>query len=114
MSRHLIRRLRSKLRRRAIRRTSAHHRRSDLPERLRPAVLYVVGDPQQWAIFLCPCGAGHDIVLRIDDAGNWTLVRDGRRPTLAPSVNSFDAQRRCHFWLRNGRVHWCADSLPSR
>lgn len=87
-------------------------RRSDLPHRLHPGVLYVVGNPTQWAIFACPCRAGHDVAIRVDDVGDWTLVRGGRRPTLSPSVNSFDAKRHCHFWLRDGRVHWCLDSDP--
>jgi hypothetical protein len=31
------------------------------------------------------------------------------RPTLHPSVRQLN-ECKCHFWIREGTVHWCTDS----
>ena len=43
--------------------------RADLPRRLNPRCLYLVGAPLKWAIFRCPCGTGHQIDLNLAHAG---------------------------------------------
>jgi hypothetical protein len=100
------------LRRRELTRAQPAAKRSMLPDPLPPRRLYILGDPPQWAIFNCPCGAGHDIMLRIDDAGSWrfTTSRWRRRPTVRPSIDAEGPDhRRCHYWVTNGRVSWVAD-----
>ena len=87
-------------------------RRADLPPRLHPSHLYLVGTPAKWAVFRCPCGSGHQIDLNLAHAGRarWTVTLDSQhRPSLRPSID-VRADRRCHFWLMAGEVRWCQDS----
>jgi hypothetical protein len=82
-------RLRDDLRRPDLGRPRRFPRRADLPEPLPPGRTFVLGDPPQWAVFACPCGSGHDVMVRIDETGAWRLstTRWRRRPTLRPSVD---------------------------
>jgi hypothetical protein len=95
-----------------IPRAVAVGRRTDLPPRLHPSRLYLVGTPVKWAVFRCPCGTGHQIDLNLTHGGRprWTITLDPQhRPSLRPSVD-VRADRRCHFWLTAGEVRWCQDS----
>lgn len=96
----------------------ARHRRyrtvhvEDLPDRLKPRTLYVVGEPDfpLHASMACPrktCSAVLNMNLAPDERPMWTLAQDAEgAPTLRPSV-----WRRttcgCHFFLRCGRIDWC-------
>ena len=84
----------------------------DLPERLRPGVLYVVaeGRTETQASMACPlrrCGDTLNMNLMPDDDPIWRLsIGDDGRPSLTPSVwRKQDCG--CHFWLRDGRIEWC-------
>lgn len=81
--------------------------RVDVPLTLPRQRLMLIGEPSKWAVMTCPCGRGHDINLNLANAGapQWR-VTDTRRPSLSPSIDVQDPAGRCHFWLRNGRVHW--------
>lgn len=81
--------------------------RSDLPIWLPRRQILLVGTPAKWAIMACPCGNGHiiDLNLAHPDLPQWKI--DGRfDPSVAPSVDVNDPYRRCHFWVRHGRVTW--------
>lgn len=83
-----------------------------LPERLGRHVLAIAGDPSAWAVMECPCGNGHRLKVRIraqGDATVWTIDDGDGGPSLRPSVDFDSAERRCHFWLREGRVKWVSD-----
>ena len=83
--------------------------RSDLPADMNPRRLYQLGEPGKWAVMTCPCGRGHAIELNLMHAGRaqWRVDSEsgGGAPSLRPSVD-VQAERRCHFWLRDGRVRW--------
>lgn len=82
--------------------------RNELPMTLNPRRLYQLGDPGKWAVLECPCGRGHVIELNLAHPGRdqWRLTHsDDGRPSLKPSVD-FQGSRRCHYWLRDGRVDW--------
>lgn len=82
--------------------------RDQLPTRLHPRRVYLLGSPGKWVVLECPCGRGHQIQLNLahPDRVQWTLRLDGGKgPSLRPSIDVRD-QRRCHFWLRNGTVEW--------
>lgn len=86
----------------------------DLPEKLEAQKLYAVGeDGQYWlAVLGCPCGCGDTIQLPMMEGQRprWTLAEKGLRfPTLAPSVDR-TVGCRSHFWLRRGKIEWCAPS----
>ena len=84
----------------------------ELPDRLRPGLLYVVseGRVETQASMACPhrrCGDTLNMNLLPDDHPMWKLaVGEDGKPSLSPSV----WRRRdcgCHFWLKGGRVDWC-------
>lgn len=85
--------------------------RGDLPTELNPRRVYQLGEPGKWVVLECPCGRGHLLELNLAHPGRarWTLTTTGDSlgglPSLSPSVD-FKAERRCHFWLRDGRVRW--------
>lgn len=89
--------------------------RDRLPSPLRRRTMYVIGDrgAPKWAVFTCPCDAGHDIQLNLDDAHApmWELFEGTRmRPSLRPSIDSRTMHGRCHFWITDGQVGWTRDS----
>lgn len=82
--------------------------RAHLPKHLDPRRVYRLGDPGKWVVLECPCGRGHVLELNLAHPGRpkWQVVaHGGRAPSVSPSVD-FKGERRCHFWLRDGRVCW--------
>lgn len=83
--------------------------RSDLPANMNPRRLYQLGEPGKWAVMTCPCGRGHLIELNLAHPGRaqWQVNSQsgGGAPSVRPSVD-VRAERRCHFWLCDGRVRW--------
>ncbi len=67
----------------------------------------LVGSPAKWAVMACPCGQGHTIDLNLahGDREQWK-IDVWPQPSISPSVDIKDPSRRCHFWLRDGRVRW--------
>lgn len=67
-------------------------------------------DGEDWCVGMrCPCGCGLVIELLVvaEAKPRWDIAVDTKgRPTLSPSV-WLQKGCRSHFWLRNGRVHWC-------
>lgn len=102
------RRLRPRPRARLTRVVVLHGGRNELPTTLNPKRVYQLGNPGKWAVLTCPCGRGHLIELNLahPDRARWTITSNGDGlPSLAPSID-FKGTRRCHFWLRNGRIRW--------
>lgn len=89
--------------------------RALLPPGLHPRLLYVVGNPPKWAVFDCPCGTGHDIQLNLGSTqrSRWTLLLQ-EKPTIHPSVDYRAPDRRCHFFVRDGRVVWSGPPQSAR
>lgn len=83
----------------------------DLPDRLEPRTLYVIGEGgHRWfAAFLCPCGCGETIQtsLLLKSRPCWRLSErwDGAA-SLHPSVWRTKGCR-SHFWLQGGKIRWC-------
>lgn len=83
-------------------------------EQMVPGLIYVVGGPgyRKWAYFLCPTGNGDVIQLSLQSnhRPRWEITQDLLgRPTVYPSVRQLEGSY-AHFWIRNGRVSWCADT----
>ena len=53
----------------------------------------------------CPDNPGGAFFLR---DGVWQLTGTEENPTLSPSV--ICPERQCHYFIRNGEEHHCADS----
>jgi hypothetical protein len=76
--------------------------------------IYVVGGKgySKWAYLRCPADEEEIIQLSLmpDRRPRWQIEEDVfGRPTIAPSVRQLDGSY-AHFWIRQGRVDWCADS----
>ena len=67
-------------------------------------------DGDDWSIGMrCPCGCGDTIELMLLEEARprWDVETDPEgRPSLHPSVWRKTGCR-SHFWVRNGRIHWC-------
>mgnify|MGYP003700617147 CR=1 FL=1 len=85
-----------------------------VPGEMESGVIYVVGGPgyQKWAILRCPRHENEIIQLSLM-AGRrprWSIKTDILgRPTIYPSVRQLEGSF-AHFWIKSGRVEWCADS----
>lgn len=89
----------------------ANHPRQEAME---AGVIYVVGGRgyQKWALFRCPQHEEEIIQLSLmrNSRPRWTITADFlERPTLDPSVRQLEGSC-AHFWVRRGKVAWCADS----
>lgn len=83
-------------------------------EDMKNGLIYLVGSGgyTKWAYLKCPCPRKDVLRLSLMErrAPSWQVVVDPRgRPTVSPSIRQLDG---CfsHFWIRSGRVIWCADS----
>lgn len=81
----------------------------EVPERLpRNGVALVVdAGKTKWIAFDCPCRTGHRIMVNADPARrpHWTL--NALAPlTIYPSIDYHGSQRRCHYFIRGGRIVW--------
>lgn len=87
----------------------------EVPDRLPRGGMVAVGssDRVKWVAFDCPCRSGHRILVNADPGRRpqWRVDADQpRRMTLHPSIDYADARRRCHYFIRDGRVLWAGDS----
>lgn len=78
----------------------------DLPKVNEIAVAGTATKPK-WALFDCPCGHGHTILLPLSEGVNphWQLTNDRRGPSIYPSVDR-QGDRRCHYWIKSGKIQW--------
>jgi hypothetical protein len=83
-------------------------RLSDVPSDTGSTIFLVKKDRRPvWAAFMCPCGAGHRLVLNLSKLRSpyWTVkVRDGRA-TVYPSI-SLGQGCQSHFWIWSNKVYW--------
>jgi len=89
----------------------------EIPDRLprRGLVVVQAEDTPTWVAFDCPCDRRHRLLmpLGVGPGHRWRLT-DNRYPSLKPSVDSFDAGRRCHFFLTEGRIQWAGSRPDAR
>jgi len=108
---------RRRLTRPGINRVLFYVTQAELPDELPCDALAVVGSKKhpKWAILDCPCGHGHRLTVNLSKARRpyWRLTIGESGPSLYPSVDVVTS-RRCHFWLRDGRVHWVRDWFKGR
>lgn len=83
---------------------------AELPESLPRHQLAVVGSVQspKWLVLECPCGDGHRLQVNLSGVRHpcWRLIDTGTGPSVSPSIDFDSIERRCHFWIREGRVRW--------
>jgi len=81
----------------------------EVPDKLPRNGVILVADSgrAKWLVFDCPCRTGHRIMLNADQKRFpfWT-INPAPMLTLSPSIDSREKHRRCHFFIRNGRITW--------
>ncbi|MBI5323063.1 DUF6527 family protein [Bradyrhizobium sp.] len=87
----------------------------EIPEKLPSNTAVAVGalTRPKWIAFDCPCRSGHRIMLNLDRGRSpfWQISGVEGPLSLSPSVNYYDGRRRCHYFIRNGKVDWMKDSF---
>lgn len=75
------------------------------------AVMVGMDADPKWLAFDCPCATGHQIMLNLDQRRppSWA-VAGTRRLTIKPSVDSCRPERRCHYFVREGKVRWIPET----
>lgn len=76
----------------------------------------------KYLVFYCEaCGHDHVVPYEYHESFNWNFNGDFDKPTLTPSVNNTTGSfaspgydggippTRCHFFVTDGRIHYCAD-----
>lgn len=81
----------------------------EVPDRLPRNGVALVGTAKsaKWIVFDCPCRTKHRIMLNADPGRKprWTLNKI-KPVTISPSIDFRGNQRRCHYFIRNGRIAW--------
>lgn len=88
----------------------------EIPDKLPRNGAVIVGNAggQKWVGFDCPCRNGHRILLNSDPARKptWKVtVSPKGRLSIAPSVDYHDDRRRCHYFVRDGKIAWAKDTV---
>jgi len=77
------------------------------------AVIVVSGGLTKWIGFDCPCRRGHRILLNTDPGRRpaWTVRTSAMGfLSIAPSIDFHGGDRRCHYFVRKGRIIWAKDT----
>ena len=80
-----------------------------VPDRLPDKGVVLVGAPGSatWAAFDCPCRTGHRLMVNLDRSWHPFWSVDCLKPlTIQPSIDDITPERRCHFFVRGGRISW--------
>ena len=81
----------------------------EVPDRLPDRGVVLVGRPGRstWAVFDCPCRAGHRLMVNLDSARHPYWRVDSLKPlSIRPSIDDITPERRCHFIVRRGKIRW--------
>ena len=81
----------------------------EIPEKipLNGSVLVADHNHQKWLAFDCPCRSGHRIMLNLDKKHRpfWRISNE-RSLSIHPSVDFETKDRRCHYYIKNGKIMW--------
>ena len=63
-----------------------------------------------WVAFDCPCADRHRVMLNLDSRRRPTWTMQSSNPlSLHPSIDEFRDHKRCHYFIRGGKVQWVSD-----
>lgn len=84
----------------------------EIPDHLPRKGAVVVGSLENptWVAFDCPCVDRHRVMLNLDPRRRpaWTM-QSSEPLTLRPSIDELLDQKRCHYFIRGGKVQWVPD-----
>lgn len=81
----------------------------EVPEHIPPRGVVLVGSDSHptWIAFDCPCGQDHRLMVNLDTARRPAWRIESLRPlSIRPSIDDITSQRRCHFFIRGGKIAW--------
>jgi hypothetical protein len=81
----------------------------EIPDRLPRNGAILVGSLNHptWVAFECPCVDHHRVMLNLDVRRRPTWAMQSAKPlTLRPSIDESRGAKRCHYFVRNGKVEW--------
>lgn len=81
----------------------------ELPNQLPKKWVVLAGPAEEptWAALTCPCREGHRILVNLDSRRfPYWLIESNQPLTIEPSLDIVNSNRRCHFFVRNGRIQW--------
>lgn len=73
-----------------------------IPDRLEEGVLYI-SERYRTAVHKCCCGCGKEVVTPLSSA-EWSVVNNGGRVSLWPSIGNWSYPCRSHYVIRDGRI----------
>jgi hypothetical protein len=75
-----------------------------MPRDLSPGILYV---SEEYAVagHLCACGCGKKVITPLGPA-EWNFSERNGRPSLHPSIGSWQVPCRSHYVIIDGRIEW--------
>lgn len=83
----------------------------EIPERLPAMGAALVGTRARptWIAFDCPCDEHHRVMLNLDPSRRpaWSVVSTSPL-SVRPSIDEWRGDKRCHYFVRDGRVQWAA------
>ena len=77
-----------------------------IPMELKEGVLYIAPH-YNCAMHKCMCGCGEVVSTPLDDVHGWKWTFDGVNASLSPSIGNFQQKCKTHYFLKDGKVHWC-------
>jgi Family of unknown function (DUF6527) len=84
----------------------------EIPKRLPSTGAVIVGSLKspKWLAFDCPCKTGHRIMVTLDPAHrpHW-VIKDIKKLSISPSVDYRTPEKRCHYYVNNGKIQWVHD-----
>jgi Family of unknown function (DUF6527) len=75
-----------------------------IPDHLKEGTIYV-SMRFATATHKCCCGCGKEVVTPLSPT-DWTLIFDGKKISLDPSIGNWSFDCKSHYWIRGNRVRW--------
>src|SRR5258706_1745323 len=84
----------------------------DMPNELKPGVLYV-SEEFDTAAHLCACGCGSKIRTPLGPT-EWSVEQTDSGPSLYPSVRNWQQACQSHYLIHRGEIRWAAKWTPEQ
>jgi hypothetical protein len=78
----------------------------NIPEKKDSGILYI-SEKYEIAIHLCACGCRLQAVTPLGE-GEWTLLKQGDKVTLRPSIGNFKGENpyHAHYYITENKIQW--------
>jgi hypothetical protein len=83
-----------------------------MPKQLEAGILYV-SEEFEVAGHLCACGCGSKVITPLGPT-EWSFEDRRGKPTLRPSIGSWQLPCKSHYWITAGRVRWAHQWTPDQ